>query len=147
MDFSNLNNQSDLFWVTKDKTTAINNIKTIDNYLSQGNMDTFLVPDELLFNPDNLFPLWANQTNQDLQNLVDTKKYSEGISWFKDYLNSLITEVTDYQTKLQLELQQTQLDNILDTIGKTAKTAVNYIVIILVLLIIFFLLRGFYGHK
>ncbi len=128
LDFTQLHNEFNSFWIGKDYQSALQNLGQIDNYISDGANDTFLVPYNYILQPENLLSLYASQMQQDIATLINNIHYTDLISWFKSYLDGLITEITDFQKKLAAENAKSSFDQILDAIASAISSPYVWIV-------------------
>lgn len=124
MDFTRLNNEYTVYWKTHKLSTALTNLRDIDFYLSQGNMDTFLDSYTLLLQPYYLSGLYSQLTGVALQDVVTNISYTDLLKNFKLYLTSLIQEskaIDDASKRYLDELN----NNIFSELARTGQSFVE----------------------
>lgn len=144
MDFTQLNNEFNSYWLNRNYQNAILNLQQIDNYLSNGLMDTFLVPYNYILEATNLLSLYSVQTNQDMATIINQVHYIDLINWFRNYLQSLINEIVDYQKQLQAQIAKNNFDKILDSVSNVLSFLSNPLILTGLGIIIF---MTFFSHK
>ena len=131
LDFTKLNAEYTQFWATHNLPGAISNLKDIDYYISNGKMDTFLLPYIDIFKPENLVVYYSIYTkkNKNMSDIVKNHSYSYFISIFADYLKSLIKNITDYQKKIEAENKLSVLQGIFNTFKNVTSSIFSKVIL------------------
>ena len=113
MDFTDLQKQYDNYWSSHNLSAVIQNLAELDNYISAGNYDTWLIPYDKLLTPEYLLSNYAVSVNQNIGAVKIS--YSDLIKWFSNYINSLIKEITDNKKELEALKTKSLLDELFDS--------------------------------
>lgn len=129
MNFNQLHIEFNQYWSNRNYQSAILNLQSIDNFISNGQMDTFLVSYNHILEPEYLLSLYSVQTNQDMTIIINQIHYNDLINWFSHYLQSLINEIVDYQKKLQAQTAKSNFDKILDSVSNVLSFISNPVIL------------------
>jgi hypothetical protein len=104
IDFSKLNIEYKTFWTKHSLQQAIETLRKIDFYISNGKYDTFLLPYSDILKPDNLILYYRLMgSTLTMSEIVTQSTYQDLINIFTEYLKGLIKQITDYQKKIDAE--------------------------------------------
>lgn len=139
MDFSNINSSEIAYWSIRNRQEAENNLASIYNYLGGTS-----VPIKNLLNSTNLVYLYNfYNPGESIDYILSNISYSDLIDWYKNYLQGLIDEITDYQKLLEAQKSENNFDTITKSISKGVENiskGIEYAIIIAVIFIVLYLI-------
>ncbi len=136
IDFTNLYNQYNSFWKSHNYQKAIQSLNNLNNYLGT---DWSLTTSGAKLEPPALASLYAYNTQQDLNLIINQINYDGLINWYVQYLNSLIQEITDYTKQLEA---QNEKNNFINAITKLIQTATFSATSILLLIGLLYIIKS-----
>jgi len=120
IDFKKLNKEYTLYWKLHNLQSAVENLRQIDYYISDGNYDTFLLPYSDIFFPENLivyFRIYNSKSSLKFKSIAEQITYQDLLNVFSNYLRSLIKEISDYQKRILAENKLSSLDSIIKSVA------------------------------
>jgi hypothetical protein len=116
MNFDKLNAEYNSYWQNHDLGKAINSLQAIAGYLGS---DWSLLSPSTALKPENLLSRYAYDNGyavSQYQTIADTISYSTLLKHYSQYLNGLIQEVVDYETKLKAQQEKNIFDSLIESL-------------------------------